>query len=90
MRFGKRGRKREKRAHLNILQVVLHVCSEVGVTELPRVLTVRTRTLLLRVFHFVEVVLVQLANEGGEVRVLEVVREDASRELVHVLQANGT
>ena len=35
--------------------------------------------------HFVEVVLVQLSNETGEIRVLEDAGEDRRRELVHVL-----
>ena len=38
---------------------------------------------------FVEVVLVQLTDEGGEIGVLKVLRQDSLRELIHVLWRRG-
>ena len=48
----------------------------------------RSAALLIIVSHFVEVVLVQLAHEAGEVAVLEVLRQDVFREFL-VLRASS-
>lgn len=44
-----------------------------------------TKLTIVRILDFMEVVLVELPHEGGEVAVLEHAREDGFREFVHVL-----
>jgi hypothetical protein len=44
-----------------------------------------TKLTIVRILDFVEVVLVELPHEGGEVAVLEHAREDGFCEFVHVL-----
>lgn len=51
----------------------------------PHIVAIR-RTVVIGLFHLVEVILVELTNERREIRVFEVKRKDVGRELVHVLR----
>ena len=53
-----------------------------GVTT--HIVSIRARSIVGRL-DLVEVVLVELADKASKVRVLEVLRQDRRRELVHVL-----
>lgn len=58
-----------------------HIISARGTTH---ILSVRARGIVGRL-DLVEIVLVELADKASKVRVLEVLRQDRGRELVHVL-----
>lgn len=85
----------------DIFKRIASVSMEIGVSECPalfdldevvvnkeRATYMLPELVVIRVFYFVEVVLVKLPNETGKVGMLEHSRQDRLGELVHILLAH--